>query len=289
MKNIILPHEHLYIDLSTVKNDPDTKMDNIQQVIDELKELKKFGVSTIVEATNIGMGRNVKILEHIQNETGLKILVSTGFYQQAFYFNLVEEKTIDDLYNVMEKDILFSIDGSNLSATVIGEIGTSLNKITKQEEKVLTASCRLSLKYDLVILTHLSLGTMAKEQLSIMIRENVKLSKIIFSHIELSNDLEYILEILKSGVNIGIDTCGKLSYLSDERRIEIIKKIIENGYINQLVLSMDISRKSYMKSNGGFGWTYLFDSFITKMKKANITEKEIEIIFSNPNRIYDIN
>ena len=89
-------HEHITLDLSSHKKDPDTNYNDIDEVILELKEIQKKGIDTIVEVTNRGMGRDVLAMVEIVNKTGLNIIASTGFYKEPFlpqyYFNLSDKE-----------------------------------------------------------------------------------------------------------------------------------------------------------------------------------------------------
>ena len=48
--------------------------------IKELIEYANLGGKTIVEPTNIGIGRSPEILKNISLETGLNIVMGAGFY-----------------------------------------------------------------------------------------------------------------------------------------------------------------------------------------------------------------
>src|SRR5699024_5010269 len=78
-------HEHLNIDLSGAKQDPDANLDDIKGVTKEIEYLKSIGVDTIVEVTNIGMGRDISKLQNVWEKTEMNIVVSTGYYKEPFY------------------------------------------------------------------------------------------------------------------------------------------------------------------------------------------------------------
>jgi phosphotriesterase-related protein len=46
-------------------------------------------------------------------------------------------------------------------------------------------------------------------------------------------------------------------------------------------MSMDLTRKSHLKVNGGLGYSYLLDSFIPFIKVNGIKEKDIENMLVN--------
>lgn len=114
--------------------------------------------------------------------------------------------------------------------------------------------------------------------------------KVILGHIDLSDDIDYMCELLDLGFNIAFDTIGKVSYLSDEKRAENLKYLIENGYSNQIVLSQDISRKSYFSNNPNYyGYTTVMKQFVPRLKTLGVKEEDInKMLISNPQRIFNI-
>lgn len=139
------------------------------------------------------------------------------------------------------------------------------------------------------IITHTTLGKLGLEQIEIFKNFNVDLSKVTLSHIDLSGDLEYMFRLLDTGVNIAFDTIGKNNYQPDEKRAEWLKALCERGYSNQIVMSMDITRKSHFRENGGLGYSYLIDSFLPRLYENEISSKHIEnMLVNNIKNIYNL-
>ena len=116
----------------------------------------------------------------------------------------------------------------------------------------------------------------------------MKPEKIVIGHMDLSQDTEKILEILEKGVNVGFDTIGKLNYCPDTFRVKALREIAERGRLSQVVLSMDITRKSHLKSFGGIGYGYLFESFLPLLRENGFSEEEIDmLLIHNPKRILE--
>lgn len=89
--------------------------------------------------------------------------------------------------------------------------------------------------------------------------------------------------MLKEGVYVEFDTIGKESYMPDKVRAKMLKKIQEAGYIDHVLLSMDITRKSHLEYKGGLGYSYLLDSFIPLLESYGITSESIEkMLIKNP-------
>lgn len=280
-------HEHIPIDRSEVIEDEDALLDSQQLVIQELKELYKKGVRNIVEATCRGIGRNVAYAQKVATETGINIVQATGWYQSAFLPIEVYQLSVTQLAEMMIKDITIGIKNTDIKAGVIGEIATTKNRWTEQEEKVFNAAVIASKETHTPIMTHTSIGTLGHEQVEFFQKKHANLSKIIIGHVDLTGNPNYVLEMLKTGINVEIDTIGKNNYMSDAKRVEIIKAAQDAGFTDQIVMSMDITRKSHLKANGGIGYAYLLDSFIPELKAGGVTEGFInKMLVENPQRIF---
>ena len=284
---ITYAHEHIPIDRSEVIEDEDALLDSQGLVIKELKELYNKGVRNIVEATCRGIGRNVAYAQKVATETGINIVQATGWYQSAFLPIEVYQLSVTQLAEMMIKDITVGIKNTDIKAGVIGEIATTKNRWTEQEEKVFNAAVIASKETHTPIMTHTSIGTLGREQVEFFQKKHANLSKVIIGHVDLTGNPNYVLEMLKTGINVEIDTIGKNNYMSDAKRVEIIKAAQDAGFTDQIVMSMDITRKSHLKANGGIGYAYLLDSFIPELKAAGVTEEFInKMLVENPQRIF---
>ena len=284
---ITYAHEHIPIDRSEVIEDEDALLDSQGLVIKELKELYNKGVRNIVEATCRGIGRNVAYAQKVATETGINIVQATGWYQSAFLPIEVYQLSVTQLAEMMIKDITVGIKNTDIKAGVIGEIATTKNRWTEQEEKVFNAAVIASKETHTPIMTHTSIGTLGREQVEFFQKKHANLSKVIIGHVDLTGNPNYVLEMLKTGTNVEIDTIGKNNYMSDAKRVEIIKAAQDAGFTDQIVMSMDITRKSHLKANGGIGYAYLLDSFIPELKAGGVTEGFInKMLVENPQRIF---
>lgn len=286
-KNYTYCHEHLYIDLSHIKNDNDTILDEKNKLIHEMKSLRNKGVKNIVEVTNRGMGRNIEFLMDIERESGMNILASTGYYIDPFFPKEVMEKSARELSEILISEINIGIDGTSKKAQLIGEIGTSHKEFTPLEQKVFLASCIAHKETGKIISTHTSLSTMALEQVEFFKKENIDLNYVTIGHCDLKDNLDTIFRIIDSGAYVQFDTIGKNSYYPDGKRVQMLLELKKRGLLHRVMLSMDITRKSHLKSNGGLGFSYLIDEFVPKLLENGMDEKDIDLMLGeNPNRFF---
>lgn len=279
-------HEHITIDLSGIKKDMDCRLDTMDETIEELKNLKKLGVSNILDVTNRGMGRDMDYLLKVREKTQINIILSTGYYKEPFLPEEVYRLTEKELAKIMTDEILLGIDDTGVKAGVIGEVGTGRGAVTEMERKVLNAASRAHLETGRVITTHTTLGTLGLEQIEIFKEYGVNLEKVIIGHVDLSGDLEYILRLIDTGVFVAFDTIGKINYMPEEKRLDMLKEICRRGLSGRVVMSMDITRKSHLKAYGGLGYGYLLESFIPFINQNGINQEDIEkMLITNPVKI----
>jgi len=287
LNGITYAHEHITIDLSGPKKDEDCKLDPMEETIKELKELKSKGVHNIIDVTNRGMGRNVEFLTKVKEETGINILSSTGYYKSPFFPEEVYKLSIVELAHIMRMEIIDGMDNTGIKADIIGEIGTSKENILPEEEKVFRAAAMVHVETGKPIVTHTTLGTLGLEQLKIFKEYGVNLDKVVISHVDLSGDLDYILRLIDKGANVAFDTIGKINYQPEDVRVNLLKELSKRGLSERIVLSMDITRKSQLKYLKGLGYSYLLDNFVPLLRKAGISQAQIDnMIKNNALRIY---
>lgn len=285
MEGYTFMHEHTTIDLSGVKGDIDCRLDCKEETIKEFQQLYQMGVRTIVDVTAEGMGRDVDYVNEVEKNSGIRIIRSTGYYKEPFLPSEVYERNVHDIADFMIHEITDGIHGG-VKAGVIGEIGTSKSIITPAEKKIFRAAVIAAKETQRPIYTHTTLGTCALEQAEFFAQEGLDMGRVIIGHADLSGNYEYIRKILETGAVVGFDTIGKNAYLDDRIRAAFLKKLEEEGLLKQVVLSLDLTRKSHLKYKGGIGYTYLFESFLPLLKDMGISEASIEqMLVENPKRI----
>ncbi|CNE80343.1 phosphotriesterase-related protein [Yersinia bercovieri] len=280
-------HEHLHIDLSGFKNNLDCRLDQYQPICDEMRELVAKGVANIVEVTNRYMGRNPQFLLNLMRDSGINVIASTGYYTDSFYPPMVRESTAQQLAQTMIDEIETGIDGTELKAGVIAEIGTSEGVITADEAKVFHAAALTHHATGLAISTHTSFSTMGLQQIALLKQHGVPLDRVVIGHCDLKEQPDLILQMIDMGVYVQFDTIGKNSYFPDERRVAMLVTLAQHGLLDRVMLSMDITRRSHLTINGGSGFSYLVDSFIPMLLAAGISQAQVEMMLRhNPNKFF---
>lgn len=286
LKNTIYAHEHLTIDLSGVKGDADCRMDDRDLVLGEMKRLAAAGAAAVVDQTCRGMGRNPDYTQGVADEAGLRVIHSTGYYKEPFLPKECYSMSREDMAALFVKELTQGMEGTSLKAGLIGEIGTGKGQIAPIERQIFEAASMAHRETGAPICTHTTLGTLGLEQLEIFRAYGVDLSRVVLSHIDLSGDVDYMLRLLDSGVNIAFDTVGKNNYQPDQGRMDWLTALCERGYQSQIVLSMDLTRVSNVKQ---LGYDYLLTNFVPALLARGFRQTWLDaLLVENPRRIYAI-
>jgi len=319
-------HEHLLVDTSawymkpktpipskiSDLKDPFTSLDNLKLtdeslIIQELSEFKKYGGQSIVDLTcTPSLGRNPIALKRISEATGVNIILGTGWYLYSTHPPYVKQKTIDELSDIMVKELTEGIEDTGIKAGVIGELGCGMpNPFHPEEERVLRAGCRTQrrtkvcftihpLQYDLSLKKWLTIGN---TYVDLIEDEGADVEKFFLSHSdETCYNLDYHKSLLERGVTLSYDTFGAewgfeslgpgARYPSDAERIEAIVSLCKQGYDKQLLLSHDVCFKMYLKKYGGRGYSHILENIIPQLENKGVSRKQInQMLIENPKRL----
>ena len=270
-------------------------VDDVNLFINELKYFKNLGGSTVVDLTPVSLGGNPKLVKEIADKTKLNIVFGSGFYIEQSHPKYVADKSVEELSNEFTKQIIDGYEGTNIRAGILGEIGSG-PIFTDQEKKVLKAVAYSHVKTGAPINVHLAniKGRNGMEVINILKDGKVNLEKVCLSHVDLLyKEFESQIELLNTGTYVGYDGFGEEDYIEsldylpprDMERVESIMKLIDKGYIDQILISQDHCRKTYLKKYGGQGFDHILRNMVPIMKEKGLTQKEINhILIENPKR-----
>jgi phosphotriesterase-related protein len=255
-------HEHVLVDLRHSLSKFDAILDDEELAVDELRALRSAGGGAVVDMTNAGMGRDVRALRRIATETGLHIIASTGYYTEPYYTQEVDRLPINRLADVLVPEHEAWIDGTDIRAGIIAEIGTGRDFITPAEERVFRAAARAQRRTGAAIYTHTYLEQLVLEQLEILRDEGVDPGRVVVGHLGDFRNLDRVYAIAEQGAYLGIDHIGMSVQQTDRQRAKSVARLVRDGFASQLLLSLDICQKSRLHWYGGAGYDYLLTGFV---------------------------
>jgi phosphotriesterase-related protein len=284
-----------------LKRDPyacrdDVVIQDTDLVARELKDFGERGGKAVVDVTDIGLGRNPQGLRRISEISGLHIITSTGFYVEPGHPSFVRQASLEELADLMFRELTEGIENTGIRAGFIGEIGTSM-ELTAQEEKVLRAAARAQIKTGAAMNIHLATmkGREGPKVLGILEKEGADLRRVVLSHMDfVIEDYNHQKGLVKRGAFLEFDSFG-MDFSIDSKgfvpprefdKVRGLKRLIDDGFIQQLLISHDICFKIALKAYGGQGFDHIFRNVFPLMKSIGIDEESIrQIMVGNPARL----
>jgi phosphotriesterase-related protein len=162
----------------------------------------------------------------------------------------------------------------------------------------LIAAARVNKKLGVPIMVHTEpFVLLANEALKILHKNGADLNKVCICHLDLGEfNFNYCEKIIKTGAFIGFDTFGYVDQLteiirppSDNCRINNLLRLLERGYIKNLLIGNDVAFKHRLRKYGGYGYNHFLENILPLLRYEGVTEKEINtLIVENPIRYLNI-
>lgn len=278
-------HEHLIAVPPSSQKDRDLELSDYGKSLQELMFFKEAGGETLVEASTLDYGRNGQLMKKMSQQSGVNVVATSGFNKHIYFPQWVEDESIEQISQKLISDVTDGMDGSDAKAGFL-KSGSWYQLIHPLEEKVTRSLARAQLQTGAPVWLHTEAGTMGMEMLDILEEEGVDLTKVAVGHSDRNADPYYHLKLAERGAYVQFDGPGKVKYYPDNIRVELIKNMINNGYVKQLLISGDMGRQSYLHAyGGGPGFRYIIQKFIPRLLDEGIDDKHIHTIFyENPAR-----
>lgn len=293
------PQDRWRLSSNALCNRDNLVLDDLSAAVTELVEFKKVGGKSLVDQTTIGLGRDPSAVRAAANLTGLNIVIGTGYY--AHYSHPAEMPALSEqqLGEQMERDVREGVDGTNVRCGIIGEIGCEIP--SEPELKVARGAARAQRATGAPVSIHtMFLYTGRDGGLKIaaeLEKAGADLARVIFCHQDGSgSDFQYQKELLRRGINLEYDlfgfdltfvALGKLrQWPTDTQRIQELKRLIDEGYIGQLLISHDICTKCQLRAYGGWGYAHILTTLPHSFAAAGLSQRDVQIILvENPKRL----
>lgn len=313
-------HEHIFVSsagLSQVYPERVPKIWIEKEAIKKLKDFRAEGGNTIIDVTTHDLGRDIRLMERVSRGSGVNIIAATGCWLDVP--RSFKQMDPNELANLWIREATVGIDGTEIKAGVIKlatETGETWNKgkfFTKSGELTARAAARTAKATKLPIITHTEVEEhIGLAQIAIFEEEGVDLRRVCIGHSNDSWDMNYLIAMLKKGVYVGLDRTRSDNYIrakkkynlhtNDSRpklqdRINTIKKLIDAGWANKIMLSHDAMvyyghlndnlAKKLPQANPDV-YSFILRQVIPKLMQKGVSKKTIHgILHDNPRRLFE--
>ncbi len=272
-----------------------TLMD-LDTTIGEIRRYREVGGGAIVDATLAQIGRDPDALAAISRESGVHIIMGSGYYVDIAHPEDMDERSVDDLAREIVGDIVEGVGDSGIRAGVIGEVGCTW-PLTPNERKSLSATAIAQQETGAAISIHPGRHPDAPlEILDLLTNAGADVSRVIMGHLDRTAfEFDSLQSIAASGCYLEWDLFGnegsyyplaEIDMPSDAQRLDFIKRAADAGYTDRIVMGHDIATKHRLVRYGGHGYGHILENIVPKMRRKGFSEETIRAITAdNPARI----
>jgi phosphotriesterase-related protein len=276
---MILPHEHVFVDLRT----PDqpgygqaSPEDVVALMAPQIEAIKAQGITALVECSTGGVGRRADIDLAVSRATNFPIVVPTGNYREPWIPDWVRDASLDELERWMVRELEEGMDDTGVRAAWI-KISAGDDGITPLEERILRAAARAGKATNAVIGSHTIKSRVVMDQLDIIEAEGYRAERFISIHTQAEPDFEMHRAVAARGAWIEYDHLGREL---DDEVVALILRALEAGLGKQLLLSHDLGWYDPAQPGGGVPrpYTAMVERILPMLRSAGVDQATITLL-----------
>lgn len=285
---MILPHEHVFVDLRTPDQpgygtgDP---ADVVRLMAPEIEKIKAQGVTALVECSTGGVGVRPDIDLAVSQATGFPIVVPTGNYREPWIPAWVRGASEDELEAWMRRELDEGFATAPFRAGWI-KLSAGDDGITALEARILRAATRAAVATGAIIGSHTIKGRVVMDQLDIIEAEGGSASRFISIHTQAEPDFALHKAVAARGAWIEYDNIG---WVDDDEITDKIMRALDAGLAGQLLLSHDCGWYDPAQPGGGSPkpYTRLCEVILPMLRARGVADATITALtHDNPFNAY---
>jgi phosphotriesterase-related protein len=213
--------------------------ERVADAIAKLRRLREGGITTIVEPTAFGLGRNIERIQRINAEVDLNIIVATGVYAFLEMPNFLATRTDAEIADLFVREITEGINGTGVKAAFL-KCAVEHFGLIGDVPRILGVIAETATRTGVPVMVHTNAqaqsGLRALEALT---TAGVDPRRIVIAHAGDSNDLNYLRAIADTGASLGCDRWGIEHFNPTSDRIRTLTALVVEGYADRIHMGHD--------------------------------------------------
>ena len=235
---MILPHEHVFVDLRT-PDKPGYAEASVDEVlalmVPQIEAIKALGVTALVECSTGGVGRRADFDLAVSRATNFPIVVPTGNYREPWIPDWVASASEEALHDWMLAELQHGMEKTGVKAGWI-KLSAGDDGMTRLEERILRAATRAAIATDALIGSHTIRSRVVMDQLDIIAAEGGSADRFLSIHTQAEPDFGLHKALVERGAWIEYDNVGAVPVAESAG---LVMRALEAGLGNKLLISHD--------------------------------------------------
>jgi phosphotriesterase-related protein len=278
---IVLAHEHVFVDLRTPDQPGYAEADAtdvVSLMAPEVERAQLAGVTAIVEASTVGVGRRADILKAVSEATRFPLVVPTGIYREPWVPAWAHRASEAELHDWMLGELTEGIESTGVQAGWI-KLSAGDDGLTAAETKILRAAGRAAAATNSAIGSHTVKGRVVRDQLDILEAIGHTPDRFVWIHTQAEPDPELHLEIARRGAWVEYDAIGSDDF-DESFFVGRVARVLDAGLGERLLLSQDRGSFDPAQPHGGTPrpYTHLTERFLPALRAAGVDDATIRLL-----------
>lgn len=259
----------------------------------KLAAFKAAGGGTIVDASGMFEGRDLRLYEALSRATGVHIVASTGQGPEAMlggYFLTPQTNPpapwpahkFADLFGreVNEGMVVPRLERrapAGMIATAVTASGMSAT-----DSSLVRGAARAGATYGVPLLIRCGADAMAEMQLAI--DETLRPERIVMAEMDRRDVAAngWPLAVARAGACVGINHVGSTDarYLDDAERVALIVQLIDAGHADRIIVSSSATGVAFGAAGNDIAYSHVLTHFVPMLRDAGVTQEQIEHILT---------
>jgi len=267
-----------------------------------LADVHAAGITTVVDMTVYGLGRNVgRVKAIVDRVPGLNVAVATGIYTfrdlPGFFRNRARFLGEDSIGDLFIRELAHGVGDSGVRAAAV-KLVTDEQGVSPDMRLIARQVARAHHATGAPIITHSHSPTRQGLAQQELLRDlGVDLGRVVIGHAGDSDDLGYLEELIANGSYLGMDRFGFGFAASLEQRIDVVTALCQRGYADRLVLSHDANVHSdavpdeIREDEQLREWNFrcIPDLVLPALRERGVSEVDLHaMLTTNPARVLDV-
>jgi phosphotriesterase-related protein len=292
----LTPEDRWQVDYRSNEAPTNAHQTDIDVAASELRLFAEDGGGLIVDQSVHGLARDATGLARASRASGVAVVAAAGCYTEAYLADPILALDVEALTDRFAAEIADGLDGTDIRAGLIGEIGCSW-PMTGFERRALRAGARAAMRTGAALSVHPGRAPGAcMEILDVTEAEGLDPARTILCHMDRTHpDGTGIADLLARGANVewdffGIEQSqywmGDVDLPMDRDRIRLIRAFADRGHEGRILVSQDICTRTRLRRWGGHGYGHLFRNVPPLMARLGLGPDLIaRLLRANPLRL----
>lgn len=269
----------------------------------KLSAFRAAGGRTIVDATGMFQGRDLRLYEALSRATGVHIVASTGQGPESMlggYFltpqtNPPTPWPASKFAELFGKEVNDGMVAPRLERRApAGMVVTAVTHsgMTPTDDNLVRGAARAGATYGVPVFIRSGADALAEMQLAI--DEVLEPQRLVMGGMDRRDAVVkgWPLAVARAGVRLSIDHIGSNDplYLSDAERVSLIFEMIEKGFADRILLSASATGVAFGEPGNDIPYSDVLTKFVPMLQAAGVSQAHIaQMLITNTAQLLSVN